>query len=75
MFILLSYKEKTPNIKIEVNIGQFGSKYEIKTYLGPMKVMVIEDIFAHKLVAMYKRFGKVNRDIFDVWFLLKKIFL
>jgi predicted nucleotidyltransferase component of viral defense system len=39
-----------------------------------MKVMVIEDIFAHKLVAMYERLGKANRDIFDVWYLLKKNF-
>jgi predicted nucleotidyltransferase component of viral defense system len=46
-----------------------------KIYLGiPMKVMVIEDIFAHKLVAMYERLGKANRDIFDVWYLLKKNF-
>jgi predicted nucleotidyltransferase component of viral defense system len=75
IFILLSYEEKTPNIKIEINTRQFGSKYENKVYLGiPMKVMVIEDIFAHKLVAMYERLGKANRDIFDVWFLLKKNF-
>ena len=40
----------------------------------PMKVMVIEDIFAHKPVAMYERLGKANRDIFDVWYLLKKNF-
>jgi hypothetical protein len=39
-----------------------------------MKVMVIEDIFAHKLVAMYELLGKANRDIFDVWYLLKKNF-
>jgi len=25
---------------------------------------------AHKLVAMYERIGKTNRDIFDVWFFL-----
>jgi predicted nucleotidyltransferase component of viral defense system len=36
-----------------------------------MKVMVIEDIFAHKPVAMYERLGKANRDIFDVWYLLR----
>jgi predicted nucleotidyltransferase component of viral defense system len=74
-FILLSYEEGTLNIKIEINARQFGSKYENKIYLGiPMKVMVIEDIFAQKLVAMYERLGKANRDIFDVWYLLKKNF-
>ncbi len=75
LFILISYEEKAPNIKIEINLRPFGSKYEIKSYLGiPMKVMKIEDIFAHKLVAMFERFGKANRDIFDSWFLLKKDF-
>jgi len=75
LFILLSYEENAPKIKIEINLRPFGSKYEIKSYLGiPMQVMKIEDIFAHKLVAMFERFGKANRDIFDSWFLLKKDF-
>jgi predicted nucleotidyltransferase component of viral defense system len=75
LFILLSYEEKAPKIKIEINLRPFGSEYEIKSYLGiPMKVMKIEDMFANKLVAMFERFGKANRDIFDSWFLLKKDF-
>ena len=36
-----------------------------------MKVMVREDMFAHKLCAMYERIGKTNRDIFDVWYFLQ----
>ena len=36
-----------------------------------MQVMVIEDMFAHKLMAMYERIGKTSRDIYDVWFFLK----
>ena len=36
-----------------------------------MKVMVREDMAAHKMVAMLERIGKTNRDIFDVWFFLK----
>lgn len=74
LFFLLSYdnKEKgAQNIKIEINKRDFGSKYELKQYLGiPMKVMVQEDIAAHKLVAMFERMGKAHRDIFDVWFFL-----
>jgi len=67
IFILLSYEEKAPNIKIEINHRQFGSRYEVKSYLGiSMKVMVPEDMFAHKMVAMYERLGKANRDIFGV---------
>jgi len=72
LFILLSYEDDDPNIKIEINRREFGSQYEIKSYLGiSMKVMIREDMFAHKLVAMYERMGKANRDIFDVWFFLQ----
>lgn len=72
LFILLSYEDDAPNIKMEINRRAFGSQYEIKSYLGiSMKVMVREDMFAHKLVAMYERMGRANRDIFDVWFFLQ----
>lgn len=72
LFLLLSYEDGTPNIKIEINRREFGSTYELKSYFGiSMLVMVQEDIFAHKLVAMYERLGKANRDIFDVWFFLQ----
>lgn len=72
LFFLLSYEEKSHNIKVEINRRNFDSKFEIKSYLGiPVKVMVREDMFAHKLVAMTERLGKTNRDIYDVWFFLK----
>ncbi len=75
LFWLLSYEDKAHNIKIEVNRRQFGSRYEIKTYLGvSMQVMVIEDMFAHKLMAMHERIGKTSRDIYDVWVFLTKRF-
>lgn len=74
-FFLLSYHDKIQNaynIKIEINRRNFGSRYEIKTYLGiSMKVMVQADMAANKLVAMYERIGTTNRDIFDTWFFLK----
>ena len=74
LFILLSYSdlEESRNIKIEINKRNFGSKYEVKNYLGiSMLVMRKEDMFAHKLVAMIERNRTTNRDIFDVWFFLK----
>ncbi len=75
LFIVLSYEDKARNIKVEINRRQFGSRYEIKTYLGvSMQVMVIEDMFAHKLMAMYEWIGKTSRDIYDVWFFLKSRF-
>ena len=39
-----------------------------------MLVMVPEDVFAHKLMAMHERIGKTSRDIYDVWFFLQHRF-
>lgn len=76
LLYLLSYADKLPdaqNVKVEINRRDFGSKYAIESYLGiSMKVMVREDMAAHKMVAMLERIGKTNRDIFDVWFFLQK---
>jgi len=75
LFCLLSYEDKAHNIKVEINRRQFGSRYELKTYLGvSMLVMVPEDMFAHKLMAMVERIGKTCRDIYDVWFFLQHRF-
>lgn len=75
LFYLLSYdkkKEGVQNIKVEINRRDFGSKYNVKSYLGiSMKVMTRDDMAANKLVAMYERIGKTSRDIFDVWFFLE----
>jgi predicted nucleotidyltransferase component of viral defense system len=75
IFFVLSHEDKARHIKVEINRRQFGSRYEIKTYLGvSMLVMIPEDIFAHKLVAMHERIGKTSRDIYDVWFFLRQRF-
>ena len=72
LFCMISYDDKSRNIKIEVNKRQFGSRYEVKTYLGvSMQVMVLEDMVANKLMAMYERMNKTSRDIYDVWYFLK----
>ena len=69
---VISYAPGAQNIKVEVNRRQFGSKYVMKTYLGiSMLVMVQEDMFAHKLMAMFERIGKTSRDIFDVQYFAK----
>ena len=73
LFFELSYGEGDRSIKVEINRRNFGSRYELGTYFGiSMKVMVKEDMAAHKLVAMVERLGRTNRDIFDVWFFLQK---
>lgn len=72
LFFMLSYNEAAQNIKIEINQRSFGSRYELKNYLGiSTLLMVKEDMFAHKLIAMLERMKTANRDIFDVWFFLK----
>ena len=69
---IISYAPGAQKIKVEVNRRNFGSKYEIRTLLGiSMLVMIREDMFAHKLMAMHERVGKTSRDIYDVWFFLK----
>lgn len=76
LFYVLSYDNKVPgaqNIKVEINRREFGSRYEVKAYLGiSMQVMTQEDMAAHKLVAMVERIGKTNRDIYDTWHFLEK---
>lgn len=75
LFYLLSYDKKVKgewNVKVEINRRSFGSQYNAKSYLGiPMKVMIQEDMVAHKMVAMFERIGTANRDIYDVWFFLQ----
>ncbi|OGH64778.1 MAG: hypothetical protein A2821_01335 [Candidatus Magasanikbacteria bacterium RIFCSPHIGHO2_01_FULL_41_23] len=72
LLFILAYSKKlknAQNVKIEINRRNFGSKYSLKSYLGiSMLVMDQPDMFANKLMAMYERLGKTNRDIFDVYF-------
>lgn len=72
LFFLLSYQDEAQNIKIEINRRLFDSRYEVKTFLGiSMLVMIKEDMFAHKLVAMLERTKTANRDVYDVWHFLR----
>jgi len=72
LFFMISYEESLQNIKVEINRREFLSKYETRILLGiSMLVMIKDDMFANKLLAMVDRIGKTNRDIFDVWFFFK----
>ena len=72
LVIVIAYDKTSQNIKLEVNRRNFGSRYELKTLLGiSLLVMVREDMFAHKLMAMHERVGKTSRDVFDVYFFAK----
>src|SRR3989338_2571067 len=72
LFFLLSYEKKSRNIKVEISKRSFPNHYETKSFLGiPLKVLVKEDIFAHKLAALLERKDIAHRDIFDIWFFAK----
>lgn len=72
LLLVISYEDRARKIKLEINRRSFGSRYELKTYLGvSMLVMAPADMFAHKLMAMRERVGKTSRDIYDVWFFLE----
>lgn len=74
LFYILAYDQKdinAQNVKVEINRRQFGSTYDVQSFLGiSMQIMIKADMAAHKLCAMYERIGKTNRDIFDVQFIL-----
>ncbi len=72
LFFLLSYGRGKRNVKVEISKRKSLSSYGVKNYLGiSVLVMQKEDMFAHKLVALTKRKGIANRDLFDIWFFMK----
>jgi len=70
--IVLDYGIGERKLKIEISNRIFENRYEIKNFLGiNMKVMVLPDMFAHKLCALLDRNSIAGRDIFDCWFFMK----
>lgn len=74
MLFELRYETGLQSIKLEINKRITESdRYEIKNFYGTsVKVLNIEDSFAHKLVAAMNRKSVANRDFYDIWFLFKK---
>ena len=73
IIIVLDYGIGQRKLKIEISNRQFDNHYEIRNYLGlQMRVMVKEDMFAHKLCALLDRTEITSRDVFDCWFFLKE---
>ena len=70
--IVLDYGFDERKLKVEISNRLFDNRYEMKNLLGiNMKVMVREDMFAHKLCALLDRNVITNRDIFDCWFFMQ----
>lgn len=73
--LVLDYGLGERKLKVEISNRMFKDRYEIKNFLGiNMKVMVISDMFAHKLCALLDRNSLAGRDVFDCWFFLKNRF-
>lgn len=71
--MVLDYGFSERKLKVEISNRIFENSYEIKNLLGiNMKVMVLPDMFAHKLCALLDRNAITNRDIFDCWFFMDK---
>jgi len=71
--IVLDYGMNERKLKVEISNRVFENKYEIKNLLGiNVKVLVKEDMFAHKLCALLDRDTIANRDIFDCWFFMQR---
>jgi hypothetical protein len=71
--IVLDYGINERKLKVEISKRLFDDRYEIRNLLGiNVKVMVREDMFAHKLCAMLDRKMTASRDIFDCWFFMQQ---
>jgi len=71
--VVLNYGYGERKLKVEISNRVFENRYEIRNLLGiNVKVMVQEDLFAHKLCALLDRSSITNRDIFDCWFFMEK---
>lgn len=71
--VVLDYGMNERKLKVEISKRNFSDRYEIKSLMGQsVKVMVQEDLLAHKLCALLDRPSITNRDVFDIWFLLSR---
>jgi len=73
ILLVLNYEDGDRNLKVEVSNRSYPDEYELRDYLGiSMKVMHLEYMFTHKLMALLDRNTLTNRDIFDCWFCMNQ---
>jgi len=73
LLLVLDYESGGRNLKLEVSCRSYPDEYELRDYLGvSMKVMKLEYMFTHKLMALLDRGTLTNRDIFDCWFCMQR---
>ncbi len=72
ILLVLNYEKDNRNLKVEISNRIYPDEYELRDYLGiSMKVMKLEYMFTHKLMAILDRPALTQRDIFDCWFYMK----
>ena len=70
LVLVLNYGKGERMLKVEISVRQYPNHYEMRSLAGTdIRVMVMPDMFAHKLCAMGERLSP--RDIYDVWFFLQ----
>lgn len=73
LLLVLNYGIEERNLKVEISNRDYPDSYQIQNFLGiPIRVMVPEDMFAHKLCALTDRRSIANRDIFDIYHFLNQ---
>ncbi len=73
MLVVLNYGVGERKLKIEISNRQFNDHYELRDFLGiTVRVMVMPDMFAHKLCALLDRKLMAGRDLFDCWFFMSR---
>ena len=73
LLLVLNYESENRNLKVEISTRSYPDEYELCDYLGiSMKVMKLEYMFTHKLMAVLDRNSLTSRDIFDCWFYMKQ---
>jgi len=72
LFWLLSYGEGLARIKVEISTRENPfNHYDLKSFYGAkIKVLTIQDMIAHKMIALTERSSIANRDLFDVHYFL-----
>jgi predicted nucleotidyltransferase component of viral defense system len=72
LIVVLDYGIGERKLKVEILNRLFDNHYQIKNLLGiNIKLLVIEDMFAHKLCSLLDRGTITNRDIFDCHFFMQ----
>jgi predicted nucleotidyltransferase component of viral defense system len=72
LFWAISYGNYLSHIKVEISTrNSSANRYELIPFYGvSLRVMVVEDMIAHKLITVMSRKSLANRDLFDVHYFL-----